>query len=365
MSAIFVALVGWIALFSGLLLIGWLCFSIGAGIVVYLTSLTTNHVNLEPQSLRKVESTSIMRAHAEDPVIMKPLNAAKERWYGMEESERIQRLSLMSNDGLLLVGYYLQAIKKNERSLNTVILVHGMYDSAAGMAYLAEEYHKRDWNVLSIDLRSHGESEGTKRTMGVREAEDLALWVEYVEKNMVMETLFLHGLSMGAATVLLYAGNVMNAGKEKDTLTSVKGIIADSSYSSYKSVFVRLVRMIVKNSFVAHSIVWGASWASFLFTGIFFSAMRPDKAIEKISVPVLLFHGEKDTLVPLSMVSDLVNRIREGDVDGAQLCAEACACDDLKLLGELVVVPESPHIGAYFYAPELYMKKIVDFTGRI
>lgn len=338
MNTVLIAALGWIALFSALLFIGWLCFSIGSGIVVYLTSLTTNHVNLDPQSLRKVEKKSVMKAHTEDPLIMEPLNAAKERWYEMEDSERIQRVSLVSNDGLLLVGYYWQADKFFDRTLNTVILVHGMYDSAAGLAYLAEEYHKKEWNVLSIDLRSHGESEGTKRTMGVREAEDLALWINYLEKNMQVEVLFLHGVSMGAATVLLYAGNVMNAGKEKDTMTSVKGIIADSSYSSYKSVFVRLVRMIVKNSFVANSIVWGASCASFLFTGIFFSAMRPDKAIEKIDVPLLLFHGEKDTLVPLSMV---------------------------KLFEELVVVPEAPHIGAYFYAPELYIKKITDFVGRI
>lgn len=321
-----------------LLFIGWLCFSLAAGIIVYLTSLTTNHVHLDPPSVRKAEKTSVMKAHTLDPVIKEPLNAAKGRWFEMLDRNEIQHVLLKSNDNLSLTGYYWQA-KKNT-SHNTVILVHGMYDSAAGMAYLAEEYHKKECNILSIDLRSHGESEGTKRTMGIRESEDLALWVEYIEKKSQVQKIFLHGVSMGGATVLLYAGNKIKKN------TAVKGIISDSSYPSYTAVFLRLVQMIFKNSFVAHSIIWGASWGSFFNTGIFFSEIRPDKALNNIEIPVLLFHGEKDQLVPLFMIHPLV-------------------CAKMKPLCELVVVPEAPHIGAYFYAPELYMNKINDFMGRL
>lgn len=329
---------------SGLL--GWALFSLAAGVIVYLSTLTTNHASLEPKTRNRAESDSLVQAHTRDPVIMEPLNAAKERWNANRERHLFAELAIRSADGLSLTAYYWEAsIPASITAVapavgKTVLIVHGISDSAAGMAYLAEEYHARGWSVLSIDQRSHGESGGTKRTMGVRESSDLGLWVGLLVSRFKASAIWLHGVSMGAAAVLLYGG------RTKNVLPQVRGIIADSSYPSYEETFYRLLLLAVGSRFLAWSIVRGASFASLVLSGVPFSSMNPRKAIRTLSVPLLLFHGREDVLIPVDQVGTMLDDAvkREG--------------------GTVVVIPDAPHIGAYFYAPSLYMDKIEEFSRR-
>jgi alpha-beta hydrolase superfamily lysophospholipase len=318
---------------------GWILFSFAAGLIVYLTTLTTAHANLESGKLSG-SGGNAMSAHTKDPRIMAPLNAAKSRWYRNRDDGAFELLSVVSRDGLLLSGYLWRAGAEKERmAAQTVILVHGMHDSAAGLGYLAEEYHKAGWDVLSTDLRSHGESEGVRRTMGFREAEDLALWVDLLVREHGVERLFLHGISMGGSTVLLYGEN------RRRISGAVRGIIADSSFSRYDETFRRLLKRVVRRDFLVKSIEIGASVSCFLQTGVSFGQMSPGTHIGRCAVPLLLFHGQKDELVPIALVRDMLGEaVKHGAVS--------------------VVIPEAPHIGPYFYAPALYMQKIGEFARR-
>lgn len=320
-----------------LLVIGWFLFSLGAGIIIFLSTATTDHVSMEPKTLTEAESKSVMNAHTKDQRIMDPLNEAKDRWYKNRDAQTFTDVSIKSRDGLILIGCYWKA--ETGDSGRTVVLVHGMMDSSAGMGYLAEEYHSRGWNVLSVDLRAHGESEGTKRTMGVREAEDLGLWIQELIERFFPTALFLHGVSMGGATVLLYAG------RAKKIPGQVKGIIVDSSYARYDESFERLIYMAVRNHFISWSITCGASIASAVCCGVSFNEMKPIKQLRRIALPALFFHGQKDVLVPIRMVREMFE-------------------EAVKRGNELVVIPEAPHIGPYFYAPVLYMQKIEEFCRR-
>lgn len=320
-----------------LLLAGWALFSLTAGVIVYLSTLTTNHAALEPKKMTEAERRSALVAHTNDRIMMDPLNEAKARWADNRLKRVFDELTIRSFDGLRLAGYYWKA--KKTAGENTVILVHGMMDSSAGMGYLAERYHDLGWNVLSIDQRAHGESEGTKRTMGVNEAKDISAWVEELIVLYSARRIFVHGVSMGAAAALFYAG------QKKGVASAVQGIIADSSYASYSDIFGKLLHQAVKSRFLVWSIVVGASLGCFFSTGILFRAIRPDTALQKISVPLLLFHGQQDVLVPVSSIR--------------QMFAEA-----VKLGAETVVVPGAPHIGAYFYSSDLYMRKIIELSTR-
>ncbi len=272
---------------------------------------------------------------------MDALNEAKDRWNGRRENHEFEELSLVTREGLRLAGYYWSSSKTTEKGQyeKTVILVHGMMDSGAGMGYLAEEYHERYWNVLCIDLRAHGESGGTKMTMGYREADDIALWVDLISVNYPSSSVFLHGVSMGGAAVLMYCG------LSSRLPPCVKGVISDSSYASYTETFIRLLYLVVKNQFVSLSIVQGTSLVSWLLSGVRFGLMSPIKMINRITVPILFFHGQKDVLIPPGMVQKMMEK-------ASALGAES------------VIIPEAPHIGAYFYARELYMQRIDDFYRR-
>ncbi len=319
---------------ASLFITGLFLFSFVAGTVLYFSSLTTDHAELEPGQITRAEPKSPVHAHTHDMKIMDPLNAAKARWFERYDKGYIHRHEILSEDGLLLYGYCEEPEQPVGRA---VLLVHGMLDSAAGLGYLSEEYLRRGWHVFSIDLRSHGQSEGTKRSMGIRESRDIAGWVAYFCQNYNVNTLFLHGISMGGASVLMYAAG-------SDPLHSaVKGVISDSSFARYDEIFERLVLLIVRNRIIARCVVCGTSCAAWLFDRIKLSRMRPGAVIHLVQVPVLLFHGNADVLVPLGSVQELFST-------------------KLKPGSQRVVIPDAPHIGPYFYAPEIYMKKIVEFT---
>lgn len=320
--------------------VGWLCFSLAAGFILYCSSFTTDRAGFQSKGMGKAESRSPMYAHTKEPRIMEPIEQGKERWGKRRVEGVFDVLTLRSRDGLLLSGYYWAAgLAEQGSGPNTVVLAHGMMDSAAGLGYLAEEYHAIGWNVLSVDLRSHGDSEGTKRTMGVREGEDIGLWVSLLEERYKAERVFLHGISMGAAAVLLFVGHA------REVPPSIRGIIADSVYARHMDVFTRLVEIAVGNRFIARSIARGASLASFFFTGVAFGKMSPARNLARIPVPILFIHGQKDTLVPIGMMREMFSSL-------------------LKPGSETVVIPEAPHIGPYFFARSLYMQKIVEFSRR-
>jgi len=329
----------WIAIVSGLVILGWAIFSLAAGSVVYFSFLTTDHAGLETKKMAEAESGSVLQNHTRDPSVMNPINAAKDRWYTRRDRHEFDELVIRSRDGLALAGFFWRADTHAPAGGNTVIIVHGMYDSSAGMGYLSEEYHAAGWNVLCIDQRSHGESEGTTRTMGVREAEDIGLWVSELETRYGSARIVVHGVSMGGAAVLLYAGRLGGLPR------SVIGAVSDASYAGYSEVFSYVLRKAVPGDFLVRSIIAGASAASFFHSGVRFGNMSPIRIIDRIPVPLLLFHGQQDVLVPVSMVRNMYAIAKER---GA----------------EAIIVPDAPHIGAYFYARDLYMTKIFSLFGR-
>ena len=309
-----------------LLVTGWIIFSLTAGFIVYHSS---QHKHLE--------NNTAFESHIKDPRIMDPLNSAKERWKELRGNHTLIELSVLSKENFRLSGWLWPA--ENNGTGKTVILVHGVMDSAAGMGYLAEEYHKKNWDVLCIDLRAHGDSEGKKSTMGVLEADDLVLWVDLLVSVHKKTAIFLHGVSMGGAAVLMYGGNRSHLPDE------VMGIVSDSSFASYFKAFSLLINFVVRNRFIAWSIAHGASLASYTSCGIPFAKMSPLSVVDSITVPLLFFHGENDVLVPIRTVQKMFDKA-------------------VQRTNEIVVIPEAPHIGAYFYAPLEYMDKIEQFSRR-
>ena len=265
---------------------------------------------------------------------MIPLKEAKDRWFLQLGKKGFKRLTVLTREKFLLAGYYYKAVSSPR--VKTVILIHGIQDSSAGMAYLYEEYKGLGWNVLSIDLRSHGESAGTKITMGVKESEDLALWMNLLINRFDAREIYLHGVSMGGAVALMYA-------EQTNTLPfEVKGVISDSSYAQYDFIVLRILTLFGICKCLAWCFLTGASVTSFIYSGVFYFRMNPAKKIQNIRIPVLLFHGEKDDVVPVSLVPQMF--------------------DDAKSQGfQVAVIPDAPHIGAYFYSPTEYMEAIVAF----
>jgi fermentation-respiration switch protein FrsA (DUF1100 family) len=140
--------------------------------------------------------------------------------------------TIKSADGLNLHATYF--IPENE-SHKWAILVHG-YGRDQTFAYdYADEYLKHGYNVLTPDLRAAGTSEGIYLTMGKLESQDIAIWAEKILEKDSQAKIIMHGVSMGAATVMMASAlDVKN----------LCAVVEDCGYTSAYDMFTAQLQVI-------------------------------------------------------------------------------------------------------------------------
>ena len=138
------------------------------------------------------------------------------------ETQKMQDCYIQSVDGLKLHGFYLPA----EHAKRFVILSHGYRGSRFGsLSFMAKYLHEHQCNLLFMEQRCCGESEGKYITFGAKEKWDVQRWAIYVsERNKEKLPIYLYGQSMGAAAVLMASGYRLPS--------EVKGLIADCGFQS-------------------------------------------------------------------------------------------------------------------------------------
>ena len=210
-----------------------------------------------------------------------PLETMWERgiaWKKQNESF-IKELAIRSKDGLKLVGEWFDyGFDK------TVIILPGRRETLVYSYYYAQPYKKLGVNVLVIDQRAHGLSEGTYSTCGIKEAEDVQLWMEYMHDEQNQKELILHGICVGTC-----ATSIATASFKKDYL---KAIILDSAFITYQEIY--------KNHYIesGHALfpVYYQIWMWFKhFTKCDIRDAKTINYVPKFdNIPVLFIWGTKD-----------------------------------------------------------------------
>ena len=202
-------------------------------------------------------------------------------WYDLLEKETYK---FNSFDGYAL---NVQTLINPEPTKDYVIISHGYTDNRYGALKYAKIYLDLGYNVITYDLRGHGENEPTYCSYTVRERKDLRdLIKDAIGRYPDMEALGLHGESLGAATsiaVLYYQPDI-------------DFVVSDCSFSEITSVLEGGLRSM-------HMPVGLISLAGFfvkLRFGISLNAMRPIDCLKGNKIPVLFIHGEADDLIPPS-----------------------------------------------------------------
>jgi len=228
-----------------------------------------------------------------DPLLYREGRAWAEAGEGFREAE------IQSVDGLKLWGAYLPAEKRTHR---WAICVHGFHDDHASMGIFAKRYHEAGWNTLMPDQRGFGNSEGDRIGWGWDERLDLVGWISWVVRRDPEAEILLHGVSMGAATVLLATGGALPE--------NVKAAVSDCSYTDIES----------EMRFVVHTRGPGGERLLGLPSRVAFDTLRhttrrrtgfdlrnasPLQAVERSKTPTLFIHGVEDDLVPPSMMGRL------------------------------------------------------------
>ena len=254
-------------------------------------------------------------------------------WISWTKQQPFEQIAMTSFDGLKLQGYYLPA---KEPTNKTVIFAHGYLGNAFDMGLFGEYYYEQlGYNVFTPDLRGHGQSEGDYIGFGWHDRLDLIDWMNVIiDKNGPETEIVMHGLSMGAATVLMASG--------ENLPQNVKAIIADSPYTSVYDMFAyqmkRMFHLPEKPILPTTSMVTKQR-ADYSLT----EASALDQ-VKKAKVPILYIAGEADTFVPSDMTTVLY--------------------ENTKSKSEIVTYPDANHGESIVLFREDYLKTITDFIDK-
>lgn len=202
-----------------------------------------------------------------------------------------EQWTITSTDGLKLAATHFSPQQSSNR---WVILVHGYGRNQSFVWDYADEYVKRGYNVLTPDLRAAGLSEGKYFTMGVKESDDIALWAKEITRKDETAKIALHGISMGAATVM------MTTAKHPQNVVAA---IEDCGYTSAYDMFtVQLDKLFGLPEFPIMNCV---DIVSRMKIGSAISDAAPLHSVPHTEVPMLFIHGDVDKLVPCEMMEKL------------------------------------------------------------
>lgn len=256
-------------------------------------------------------------------------------WIDWVNEQPFERLTLTARDGLQLNGYYLRAAEPTNK---VVMLTHGYLGNALQMGLFGEYYYKNlGYHLFMPDARGHGKSEGDYYGFGWHDRLDLIDWTKLLVNQFGEETeIVYHGLSMGAATVLMASG-------EEDLPKQVQAIVADSPYQSVYQLFsYQMRRMFYLPAF---PLLDSTSLLTKIKAGYSFHEANSLHAVEKTDVPIFYIHGESDTFVPTEMTRELI--------------------DVTKSKTESLFVPSANHGESFVLAEETYKEKLKAFLAQI
>ena len=243
-----------------------------------------------------------------------------------------EEVSIMSFDGLRLFGRYYHCAD----GAPVEIMMHGyrgtaMRDMGGGVQRCFEVGR----NVLLIDQRAAGKSEGHTISFGIKERYDCKSWVEYIVERFGKDVrIIITGISMGAATVMMAT--------ELDLPPNVVGVLADCGYSTPKDIINKVVdEMGLPFALCYPFIKLGAR----VFGGFDLEAADPVRAMRKCKIPVLFIHGEDDRFVPCEM---------------SRICCEACAAPKM-----IKTIPGAGHGLSYLIDREGYVQILDEFTDMV
>lgn len=248
-----------------------------------------------------------------------------------------QDVEITGRKGARLHGYYFKAKQPTNR---TVLAVHGYRCEGGRREYLyfAPMYLEQlGMNLLLVDDYAHAQSEGKRIGFGWNDRLDCLNWIDWIVQNQGADSeILLQGVSMGAATVLMAAGEDALPG-------NVRGVVADCSYSSVREELLHVSRLQFKvPAFPLYHI---ASLFCKVLAGYFFGEGDTLGQTRRIRVPVLFIHGEQDKFVPVEMVYRL---------------HEACAAPKL-----LWTVPNAAHAECFLADSAGYQAQVEQLLGLV
>lgn len=245
-----------------------------------------------------------------------------------------QMLQITESNNRHLKAYY---FKQGSDNRKLVILCHGWRGEALRDIYSYGEFYFNhpDFDILVLIHEGHFPSEGKFIGFGVKDGENIKLWVDYINQKFNNQyDILLHGISMGASACMFACQNGLS--------NNVKAIVADCGFTSGYQQLSYLMR------YKYHA----PRWPSLpLVRYIVKHRMKYDikknittEAMNKDNKPIFFIHGDKDDFVPTFMSVDNYNAYK-----GPK---------------ELWLVKDARHVQSYSLYKEEYESKVLSFFDK-
>lgn len=257
-----------------------------------------------------------------------------EAWAGLRSVE-FQDVQMTAADGVALHAWYMRPPETNG---DAVVLLHGVSDNLMGMYGFGRWLVGQHYSVLMIDARGHGNSAGIA-SYGVREADDIRRWVDWIEAKEPRRCVYGLGESMGAAELL----------QSLPRDPRFCAVVAESSFATFREVaYVRMGQPFHLGPWIGRTFFRPTVDVAFLYVrlhyGLNMEDASPEDAIARTKTPVLLIHGLSDTNIP-PYHSDLIRAKNPSTV----------------LVWK---VPGAFHTGAHAAAPEEFDRRVLQWFGE-
>ncbi len=247
------------------------------------------------------------------------------------ENMNMEEVWIKSKDGLNLHAYYKEAEEKTNK---TIISVHGWHGTALSTSPIFSHFlTDYNYNILFIDLRSYGKSDGKYTTYGVKDSEDLVEWINYLIDRTNGDVLIaLFGISMGGNTVISIADKVPK---------NVKCIIDDCGFTT---AFAEFKHILNHQMHLPTLFLYFAELINKMICGWGYRKVSGLEALKNSKVPVLFIHGGKDTFVPTKMGEEAYS---------------VCASEK-----EMKIFDNAKHARSYFMNKEAYKNIVLSFLAK-
>ncbi len=195
------------------------------------------------------------------------------------ENEPFHETTTVFSDGLKLVGEYFDFGNKK-----AVIIIPGRMETCAYSYYFAKPYKEAGYNVLAIDNRAHGLSEGKYDTVGLREHRDIIAWAKQLREKYGVEQIILHGICIGGATSIYAAAD----GEGKAYFS---GVVAEGVYNDFGTMLKARFKVRKKPSWPFVPIIMLYIRLS---GGRSAKKFSPMNTVGRLEMPILMMYSRED-----------------------------------------------------------------------
>jgi len=254
---------------------------------------------------------------------LKAQGILKDHWITNEEGKKLHACSVPAKDP--------------ENANGTAIVVHGYGDNHFVFLYLVRMYRDEfNYNVLFPDLQYHGYSEGEEIQMGWKDRLDMIKWIDVAHDLFKDDFMVLHGVSMGAATVMMTSGEQLP--------DYVKCFVEDCGYASVVIQFNNNRKD--SFGFIPPDVLQSASLVTKKQHGWGFWEASSMKQVEKCEKPMLFIHGDADDFVPFDNLQMVYDAKKKG-------------------YKEMYVCPGAVHANSFQKDPKMYKHRVLNFLKTV